>query len=236
MYAETNPEIIFHLAATVGGIGANQASPGLFFYENMIMGMNVIEQARHYGKLEKIVFVGTTCSYPKFTPVPFDESSLWDGFPEETNAPYGVAKKALMTMSSSYWDQYDLHTVSLLPANLYGPRDNFDLETSHVIPALIRKFVEGKANGDENVILWGTGSASREFLYADDAAEGLILAAEKLDDPDPVNLGTGQEITIAELATLISELVGFKGNTHRSDRDLPQQSSGICRNRRHMAR
>ena len=212
MYAESSPEIIFHLAATVGGIGANQASPGLFFYENMMMGMNIIEQARHYGKLEKLVFVGTTCSYPKITPVPFDETSLWDGFPEETNAPYGIAKKALMTMSSSYWEQYGLRTVNLLPANLYGPRDNFDLETSHVIPALIRKFVEGKANGDESVSLWGTGSASREFLFADDAAKGLILAAEKLNDPDPVNLGTGQEITISELATLISELVGYEGN------------------------
>ncbi len=211
MYLDSEPDVLFHLAATVGGIGANRSNPGLFFYENMAMGMNVIEQARNYKNLSRLVLVGTTCSYPHITPVPFQESELWNGYPEPTNAPYGVAKRALMTMASAYHDQYGLDTISVLPANLYGPRDNFDLETSHVIPALVRKFIESKQAKSSTVSLWGTGSASREFLYVEDAATALKLAGGSPPVDEPVNLGTNQEISIRELANLIKEATGFSG-------------------------
>ena len=207
---DADPELIIHLAATVGGIGANQATPGHFFHANMAMGMNVIEQARLSGSVEKIVLAGTTCSYPKFTPVPFTEDNLWNGYPEETNAPYGIAKRALIAMGMAYRQQYGLNTVSLLPANLYGPFDNFDLETSHVIPALIRKFVEAGERG-ETVTLWGTGSASREFLYVSDAADAVVASAEKYDDDQPVNIGTGVEITIRELSSVIASATDYSG-------------------------
>lgn len=205
------PTMIMHLAATCGGIGANKAKPGEFFYDNAIMGVQLIEYARRYG-VQKFVQVGTVCCYPKFTPVPFKESNLWDGYPEETNAPYGLAKKMLLVQLQAYRQQYGMDGIYLLPANLYGPRDNFDLLTSHVIPAMIRKFVEAKERGDSSVTLWGTGKPSREFLYVEDAAEGILLAAEKYNKPDPCNLGARQEITIGDLAHLINELCGFKGD------------------------
>lgn len=210
LFREARPDVVFHLAARVGGIGANQASPGYFFYSNMAMGLNVIEESRRAGT-KKLVFVGTTCSYPKFTPVPFSEEDLWSGYPEETNAPYGVAKRALLVMLQAYRTQYGLNGVYVVPANLYGPGDNFDLETSHVIPAMIRKFVEAHSSGDPDVTLWGSGKVSREFLYVEDAAEGILLAAERHDGPDPLNLGTGDEVTIAELANRVSSEVGFRG-------------------------
>src|SRR2546427_982453 len=192
-------------------MGANRENPGRFFYENMARGMHVIEAARRYGRLQKLVFVGTTCSYPKFTPPPFREEDLWNGYPEETNAPYGIAKKALLVMAQGYRQQYGLKTIYLIPANLYGPRDNFDPRTSHVIPALIRKFAEAKTSSAPAVTVWGTGSVSREFLYVEDAAEGILLAAERYDGVDPVNLGTGSEIYIRDLVKLIKELVGYDG-------------------------
>ena len=210
MIADADPQLIIHLAATVGGIGANQVNPGHFFYANMAMGMNVIEQARLSGSVEKIVLAGTTCSYPKFTPVPFNEDELWNGYPEETNAPYGIAKRALIAMGVAYRKQYGLNTVCLLPANLYGPGDNFDLESSHVIPALIRKFIEARERGG-GVTLWGTGTASREFLFVQDAADAFVAAAEKYDGAGPVNIGTGQEITIKDLAVTIAEETGYAG-------------------------
>ncbi len=210
LFREARPEVVFHLAARVGGIGANQANPGLFLYANMAMGLNVVEAARQYG-VEKLVVVGTTCAYPKFTPVPFREDDLWNGYPEETNAPYGVAKRALLVMLQAYRRQYGLNGIYLVPANLYGPRDNFDLETSHVIPAMIRKFSEARERGFPHVTLWGTGRVSREFLYAEDCAEGIFLAAERYDDPDPVNLGTGEEVTIAELAEKVRAATGYRG-------------------------
>jgi len=205
-----NPTMIIHLAAVCGGIGANQAEPGRFFYDNAIMGIQLMEYARR-ANIPKFVQVGTVCAYPKFTPVPFKESDLWNGYPEETNAPYGLAKKMLLVQAQAYREQYGYNVIYILPANLYGPRDNFDLQTSHVIPAIIRKFIEAKAKNEPTVSLWGTGKPSREFLYAEDAAEGILLAAEKYNKGNPVNLGTGQEITIHSLATLIAELVGFKG-------------------------
>ncbi|MBI5231276.1 MAG: GDP-L-fucose synthase [Coriobacteriales bacterium] len=204
------PDVIIHLAAVVGGIGANQDEPGRFFYENAMMGIQLIEQARLAG-VEKFVCLGTVCAYPKFTPVPFSEDELWNGYPEETNAPYGVAKKALLVQLQSYRQQYGMNGIFLLPVNLYGPRDNFDLHTSHVIPAIIRKCIEAKERGDSSIQLWGTGTASREFLYVEDAAEGIVLATERYDDPDPVNLGAGFEITIRDLAELIARLTGFEG-------------------------
>ena len=207
---ESKPDIIIHLAAEVGGIGANRENPGRFFFANMAMGMHLIEQARIH-KIQKFVQIGTICAYPKFTPVPFKEEEIWNGFPEETNAPYGIAKKALLTMCQSYRQQYGLNAIYLLPVNLYGPRDNFDLQSSHVIPALIRKCVEAKKAGADHITAWGTGSASREFLYVDDAAEGIVLATEKYNDPDPVNLGAGREITIKTLTELVASLAGFKG-------------------------
>ena len=206
LFADARPELVFHLAAEVGGIGANRANPGRYWYANLMMGAHVLEQARLHGA-RKVVVVGTVCAYPKFTPVPFHEDDLWSGYPEETNAPYGVAKKSILVGAQSYRAQYGLDAIFLLPANLYGPRDNFDLETSHVIPALIRKMVESP----DEVVLWGDGSPTREFLYVDDAAEGLLLAADRYDGAEPVNLGTGAEISIRELAELIAELTGFEG-------------------------
>lgn len=207
-------DVIIHLAAEVGGIGANQANPGRYFYANMAMALHLIEQARLDGLVErggKFVQTGTICAYPKFTPVPFMEEELWNGYPEETNAPYGVAKKAAWQMLDAYRLQYGMNGVFVLPVNLYGPHDNFDLQSSHVIPALIRKCVEAKERGDEAIVCWGTGSASREFLYVDDAAEGILRATEVMDDPTPINLGAGFEITIKDLVELIVKLTGFEG-------------------------
>ena len=206
LFDDAQPDLVYHLAAEVGGIGANRANPGRFWYANLMMGAHVLELSRMHG-VGKLVVAGTVCAYPKFTPVPFREDDLWNGYPEETNAPYGVAKKAVLVGAQSYRAQYGLDAVFLLPANLYGPRDNFDLQTSHVIPALIRKMLAG---GDE-VVLWGDGSPTREFLYVDDAVEGLVLAAERYDGDKPVNLGTGAEVSIRELAELIAELTGFDG-------------------------
>jgi GDP-L-fucose synthase len=211
LYKEARPDVVLHLAAEVGGIGANQANPGRYFFANMAMGLNLIEEGRKYGALKKFVQVGTICAYPKFAPVPFKEDDLWNGYPEETNAPYGVAKKALLVMLDAYRRQYGFNGIYLLPVNLYGPRDNFDLNTSHVIPALIRKCVEAQSRGEDHIVCWGTGAASREFLYVEDCANGIMLAAEKYDDSAPVNLGTGNEITIKNLATLIAKKTGFNG-------------------------
>lgn len=221
LYAEHRPKILIHLAATVGGIGANRRNPGRFFYENMAMGLHLIDEARRYGQLEKLVIIGSTCSYPKFTPTPFHEEELWNGYPEETNAPYGIAKKALLVLAQGYHEQYGLTSIYLIPANLYGPGDNFDPESSHVIPALIRKFVHAKQSASAPVEVWGTGSASREFLYVEDAAEGIVLATLRYEGNGPVNLGTGSEIRIKELVDEIRELVGYEGeiiwNTSQPD-------------------
>jgi len=206
LFDDARPELVFHLAAEVGGIGANRANPGRYWYANLMMGAHVLEQSRLH-EIEKLVIAGTVCSYPKFTPVPFQENELWNGFPEETNAPYGVAKKAVLVGAQAYREQYGLRTAYLLPANLYGPGDNFDLETSHVIPALIRKMVNSK----REVVLWGDGSPSREFLYVDDCVEGLVLAAERYEGADAVNLGTGVETTIRDLAETIADITGFEG-------------------------
>lgn len=210
MYDNLAPTVVIHLAAEVGGIGANRENPGRFFYANMAMGLHLIEHARIRG-LDKFVQVGTVCAYPKFTPVPFKEDDLWEGYPEETNAPYGIAKKALLVMLQAYRNQYGLDGIYLLPVNLYGPGDNFDLRSSHVIPALIRKFVEAKQRGEAEVSCWGTGSASREFFYVEDAARGLVMATQQYDSPAPVNLGAGFEITIKDLAGKIRDMVGFAG-------------------------
>ena len=207
-------DVVIHLAAEVGGIGANRASPGRFFFANMAMALNLIEQARLDGLAERggvFVQVGTICSYPKHTPVPFREEELWNGYPEETNAPYGIAKKAAGEMLAAYRRQYGLRSAYVLPVNLYGPHDNFDPESSHVIPALIRKCVEARRRGDEEIVCWGTGSASREFLYVDDVAEAIVLAAERVEDPVPINLGAGSEVTIRDLVGLIARLTGFTG-------------------------
>ncbi len=210
LYEQTQPDVVLHLAAEVGGIGANRRNPGRFFFANMAMGLHLIEEARKIG-LYKFVQVGTICAYPKFTPVPFKEEDLWNGYPEETNAPYGVAKKALQVMLAAYRDQYGMRSAYVLPVNLYGPGDNFDLESSHVIPALIRKCVEAVELQGKVIEVWGSGRVSREFLYVDDAAEGILRAAESLDDPEPINLGTGREIRIADLVSLIAELTGYSG-------------------------
>lgn len=210
LFFDADPQVVVHLAAVVGGIGANRVNPGRYFYENAIMGLQLMEEARLHG-VEKMVSVGTICSYPKFTPVPFCEDAIWDGYPEETNAPYGLAKKMLLVQAQAYRQQYGFNAITLLPVNLYGPRDNFDTNSSHVIPALIRKVVEARDAGEDHVVVWGTGMASREFLFVGDAAEGIALAAEHYNQPAPVNLGAGEEITIGELATLICELGGFKG-------------------------
>ena len=210
MLDEHRPEILIHLAAAVGGIGANRANPGRFFYENAIMGIQLIEAARRRG-VEKTVVLGTICAYPKFTPVPFREEELWNGYPEETNAPYGLAKKVLLVQCQAYREQYGMNAIFLLPVNLYGPGDNFDLDSSHVIPALIRKCLEAAEAGREEIVLWGDGSPTREFLYVEDAAEGIVLATEQYDKSDPVNLGSGTEISIRDLATTIAEMTGFAG-------------------------
>jgi GDP-L-fucose synthase len=210
LFADTEPELVFHLAAEVGGIGANRANPGRYWYANLMMGAHVLEQARVH-RTPKLVLAGTICAYPKFAPVPFREDDLWNGYPEETNAPYGVAKKALLVGAQAYREQYGLDAVFLLPVNLYGPRDNFDLETSHVIPALIRKMVEAENEGRDEIVLWGDGSPTREFLYVDDCVEALCLAAEHYDGPEPVNVGTGEEIAIRDLAALIADLTDYAG-------------------------
>jgi len=204
------PDLIIHLAASVGGIGANRLHPGEFFYDNAIMGIELIEYARRLN-VRKFVCLGTVCAYPKFAPVPFHEEDLWKGYPEETNAPYGLAKKMLLVQAQAYRQEYGFNCIYLLPVNLYGPNDNFDPQTSHVIPALIRKLLEARARGEHTVTFWGTGSASREFLYVDDAAEAILLAAERYNKPDPVNIGSGHEITIRELAALLCKLTGFEG-------------------------
>jgi GDP-L-fucose synthase len=204
------PEIVIHLAAVVGGIGANRENPGRFFYENAAMGIELMEQARLAG-VEKFVQIGTVCSYPKFTPVPFREDDLWNGYPEETNAPYGLAKKMLLVQGQAYRQQYGFDVIHLIPVNLYGPGDNFNPASSHVIPALIKKCVDARESGADHIEVWGTGSASREFLYVDDAAEGIVLATERYDGADPVNLGVGHEITIRDLVKLIVAATGFKG-------------------------
>jgi GDP-L-fucose synthase len=210
LYQQFKPAVVAHLAAEVGGIGANRDNPGRFFYANLTMGVHLIEHARRNG-IKKFLQTGTICAYPKFTPTPFKEADLWNGYPEETNAPYGIAKKALLVMCQSYRQQYGLNAIYLLPVNLYGPRDNFDLQTSHVIPALIRKFVEAGKRGDDKIVAWGTGAASREFLYVEDCAAGIVAALERYDSPEPMNLGSGREITIRELTELIAHLSGFKG-------------------------
>jgi GDP-L-fucose synthase len=211
LYEDTEPDLVIHLAAVVGGIGANLKNPGKYFYENLMMGVQLIEEARLCGTA-KFVATGTICAYPKFTPVPFKEDDLWNGYPEETNAPYGIAKKAMLVQSQAYREQYGVNSIFLLPVNLYGPRDNFDLESSHVIPALIRKCVEAVRVGATEVKCWGTGQVTREFLHADDCAEGIILATEEYNKSDPVNLGAGFEITIKDLAEKIALLTGFTGN------------------------
>jgi GDP-L-fucose synthase len=210
MLAEARPDVVIHLAATVGGIGANRENPGRFFYDNAIMGVQLIEMARRRG-VAKLVTVGTVCAYPKFTPVPFKEDDLWSGYPEETNAPYGLAKKMLLVQSQAYRQQYGFHGIYLLPVNLYGPRDDFDLSTSHVIPAIIRKCVEARESGAKAITAWGSGRPTREFLYAGDAARGIVMAAERYDKPEPVNLGSGMEISIRDLVELIARLTGFQG-------------------------
>ncbi len=211
MFAACRPEVIFHLAAVVGGIGANKENPGSFFYQNAIMGLHLIEAARIHG-VEKTIVAGSICSYPKFTPVPFKEDDLWNGYPEETNAPYGIAKKSLLVMCQAYRQQYGMNAIFLMPVNLYGPRDNFDLESSHVIPALIRKAIEARDSGAKNLACWGDGSPTREFLYVEDAAEGLISGAERYNGADPVNLGSGFEISILDLTEKIARLSGFQGS------------------------
>jgi GDP-L-fucose synthase len=210
LYKDAKPQIVVHLAAVVGGIGANRANPGRFFYDNAIMGIQLMEYARQFG-VAKFVAVGTICAYPKFASIPFKEEDLWNGYPEETNAPYGLAKKMMLVQAQAYRAQYKFNAIYLLPVNLYGPRDNFDLESSHVIPALIRKCVEAKENNEKQIVLWGDGSPTREFLYLEDAAEGIVLAMEGYDGGEPVNLGTGEEIAIRDLAQMIAEEVGFSG-------------------------
>jgi GDP-L-fucose synthase len=210
-YTDARPAVVIHLAAVVGGIGANRENPGRFFYENMMMGVQLIEGARLH-HVEKFVQIGTICAFPKFTPVPFKEDDLWDGYPEETNAPYGIAKKALLVQLQAYREQYGLDGIYLLPVNLYGPGDNFDPAVSHVIPALIKKCVEAVERGDKVIEVWGTGTPTREFLYVDDAAEGIVLATERYDGAEPVNLGSGREISIRDLVHLIARETGFTGD------------------------
>lgn len=210
LFAETTPDVVIHLAARVGGIGANRRHPGTFFYDNMIMGVNVLEQARRVG-ISKVVVAGSICSYPKFTPVPFREDELWNGYPEETNAPYGIAKKAVLVMAQAYRTEFGSNFVMVFPVNLYGPNDNFDLHDSHVIPAMVRKFVEAAITRAPNVVLWGDGSPTREFLYVEDAANGFVRAAEYYDGGEPVNLGAGFEISMRDLANKIKTAVGYDG-------------------------
>ena len=210
MLLDSQAEIIIHLAAVVGGIGANRENPGKFFYDNLMMGTQLIEQSRLFG-VDKFVAIGTICAYPKYTPVPFREEEIWSGYPEETNAPYGLAKKMMLVQSQAYRDQYGFNSIYLLPVNLYGPRDNFDPNSSHVIPALIKKCVDAKKQGDKMIEVWGTGTATREFLFVEDAAEAIVLATQKYDESEPINIGAGFEISIKKLVELISELTDFKG-------------------------
>ena len=226
LYRDAKPDVVLHLAAEVGGIGANRANPGRYFFANMAMGLHLIEHGRRAG-LQKFVQVGTICAYPKFTPVPFHEEELWNGYPEETNAPYGIAKKSILVMLQGYRAQYGFNGIYLLPVNLYGPGDNFDLQTSHVIPALIRKFVAARRSNAPFVEIWGTGTASREFLYVDDCAEGIVLAAERYQGDQPVNLGTGREIRISELALMIKDLTGYGGEL-RWDTTKPDGQPRRC--------
>jgi len=220
MYEDFRPQVVIHLAAVVGGIGANRDNPGRFFYDNLKMGVELMEQARRTG-VEKFVAIGTVCAYPKFTPVPFKEENLWDGYPEETNAPYGLAKKMLLVQAQAYRQQYGFNAIYLLPVNLYGPGDSLDPANSHVIPALIKKCVDAVESGTKEIEVWGTGAASREFLYVADCAQGIVLATERYDKPEPVNLGSGHEISIRDLVALTSELAGFSGkivwNTSKPD-------------------
>jgi len=210
LYKDSKPDLVIHLAAKVGGIGANQENPGEFFYDNLMMGVQLMEEGRKFG-IEKFVALGTICCYPKFTPVPFKEENLWNGYPEETNAPYGLAKKMLLVQSRAYRKQYGFNSIFLMPVNLYGPRDNFDPKSSHVIPALIKKCFDAIKENKNEIVVWGTGNATREFLYVEDATEGIMLATEKYDKPEPVNLGAGFEISIKDLVELIAKLTGFKG-------------------------
>ena len=210
VYQDAKPDMVIHLAAKVGGIGANRENPGKFFYDNLMMGVQLMEVGRQRG-VEKFVALGTICSYPKFAPIPFKEEDVWNGYPEETNAPYGLAKKMLLVQSQAYRAQYGFHSIFLMPVNLYGPYDNFDPNTSHVIPAIIRKCVEAVNQGKEEIVAWGTGNATREFLYVDDCAEAIVLATERYDAPEPVNIGAGFEISIKDLTHLIAKLSGFRG-------------------------
>ena len=210
VYRDAKPDVVIHLAAVVGGIGANRENPGKFFYDNLMMGVQMMEQGRLFG-IEKFVAIGTVCAYPKFTPVPFKEDDLWNGYPEETNAPYGLAKKMLLVQAQAYRQQYGFNAIYLLPVNLYGPEDNFDPQSSHVVPALIKKCVDAVESGEDRIVVWGTGQASREFLYVEDAAEAIVLATEKYDKPEPLNIGAGFEIKIGDLVTLVAELTGFRG-------------------------
>jgi len=209
-FQDSDADIVIHLAATVGGIGANRKNPGRYFYDNAIMGIELMEMGRQFD-VEKFTILGTICAYPENTPVPFSEEDLFDGYPEPTNAPYGIAKKALLTQSKAYRKQYDFNSIYLMPVNLYGPRDDFDLESSHVIPAIIRKCVEARERGDESITAWGTGEPTREFLYVEDAAEGILDATERYDESEPVNLGSGMEISIRELVETIADVTGFEG-------------------------
>ena len=210
LYEDTRPDVVIHLAAVVGGIGANLANPGRFLYDNLMMGVQLVEQGRLAG-VKKFVALGTVCAYPKFTPVPFKEDDLWNGYPEETNAPYGLAKKMLLLMAQAYRKQYGFNAIYLLPVNLYGPGDNFDVESSHVIPAMIRKYAEAVRDRRNEIVLWGTGNPTREFLFVDDAADGILMATERYDGPDPVNLGSGMEIRMRDLAAKIGEMTGYSG-------------------------
>lgn len=225
-YRDTRPEVVIHLAAVVGGIGANRANPGRFAYENLVMGAMLLEYARRNG-VEKFIGVGTICSYPKFTPVPFREEDLWNGYPEETNAPYGLAKKMLLVQGQAYRQQYHFNAIHLLPVNLYGPGDNFDPDSSHVIPALIRKCVEAIERGESEIVCWGDGTPTREFLYVEDCAEAIVLAAERYDEAEPVNVGAGFEIPIREVAELIAALTGFRGRI-RWDTTKPNGQPRRC--------
>jgi len=236
MYDEMRPDIVIHLAAVVGGIGANRAHPGKFFYENLMMGVQLIEQARLRG-IEKFVAIGTVCAYPKFTPVPFKEDDLWNGYPEETNAPYGLAKKMLLVQSQAYRAEYGFNSIFLLPVNLYGPGDNFDPASSHVIPALIKKCFDAIEAGDDHIVCWGTGAVSREFIYAADAAEGILLATERYNGAEAVNIGAGFEITISQLASKIADFSGFKGeirwDSSRPD-GQPRRMLDVSRAKKHF--
>ncbi len=231
LLTQHKPEVIIHLAAVVGGIGANAKNPGSFFYDNAIMGLQLMEYSRLF-KVEKFVAIGTICAYPKFTPTPFKEADLWSGYPEETNAPYGIAKKMMLVQGQAYREQYGFNSVYLLPVNLYGPKDNFDPESSHVIPALVRKCLEAKESGTKEIVLWGDGSPTREFLYVEDAAEAIVMATQKYDGREPVNLGSGEELSIRELATIVAGHVGFTGAIHYD----PSRPNGQPRRRLDVSR